>query len=155
ASSIKSYATDVESKQAALKQQNIEEVEKRLADFSGSLKLIEQVLSKQVLFSELFRQVGAIMPNNTVLSSIEISKVEGGIDLTAKARSYDSATQIQVNLEDPRNKLFNKVDIISVSCGNSEDSSYPCTVSLRALFTDKNPFLLINKSEQKKTETTQ
>lgn len=59
------------------------------------------------------------MPENTVLSNIEISKVEGGIDLSAETKDQESATQIQVNLMDPNNKLFDKVDIVSISCGES------------------------------------
>ncbi len=142
---ISSYNKDIDQKRASLKAQKLEETEKRIADFSGSLKLIEQVLAKQVLFSELFKQVGAIMPQGTILSSIEVSKIEGGIDLVANARNYESGTQVQVNLQDPNNKLFQKVDLVSVTCAQENDA-YPCTVSIRALFADKNPFLLINKS---------
>lgn len=145
ARAIRSYNQDIEQKRASLQSQNLEETEKRIADFTGSLKLIEQVLSKQVLFSELFKQIGAIMPEGTVLSSIEINKVEGGIDLVANAKNYDDGTQVQVNLEDPGNKLFEKVDLISVSC-TEIGSEYPCTVTLRALFTKNNPFLFLNKS---------
>jgi hypothetical protein len=145
AASIKSYDKDIEQKRAYLKAQKLEETEKRISDFTGSLKLIEQVLSKQVLFSELFQQIGAIMPKGSVLSSIEISKVEGGIDLIANARNYNTGTQVQVNLQDPDNKLFEKVDLVSVSC-TTTNTTYPCVVNLRALFTSKNPFLFINKS---------
>jgi Tfp pilus assembly protein PilN len=146
-STVKSYNKDVEQKRASLQAQKLEETETRIEDFTGSLKLIEQVLSKQILFSELFQQIGAIMPQGTVLSSMEISKVEGGIDLVAKARNYNDGTQVQVNLEDPENKLFSKVDIIAVSC-NDAGSTYPCTVTLRALFAPNNPFLFINQSKQ-------
>lgn len=145
ASSIKSYNNDIEQKRESLKTQKLEETEKRIEDFTGSLKLIEQVLAKEVLFSELIKQIGAIMPQGTVLSSIEISKVEGGIDLVANARNYETGTQVQVNLQDPDNKLFQKVDLISVSCTKT-GTEYPCTVTVRALFTENNPFLFINKS---------
>lgn len=144
---IKSYSKDVDQKRVALQTQKLEETEKRIEDFTGSLKLIDQVLAKQVLFSELFKQVGAIIPKGAVLSSIEISKVEGGIDLVANASSYETATQVQVNLQDPNNKLFQKVDLVSVNCTGT-DGNYPCTVNLRALFADKNPFLFINQSAE-------
>ena len=83
------------------------------------------------------------MPENTVLSNIEISKVEGGIDLSAETKDQESATQIQVNLMDPNNKLFDKVDIVSISCGES-NPTYPCRATFRALFTKDNPFLFVN-----------
>ncbi len=169
-SSITSYNNEISSKQEDLKSQNLEETQKRIEDLSNNLKLILQVLSKEVLFSKVFKQIGAVMPDGSVLSSVEINKVEGGLDLTARAKNYDTGTQIQVNLSDKSNKLFQKVDIVSVSCttGTSstnsssttttststtsdsttttDSSKYPCTVSLRALFSTDNPFLFINKS---------
>lgn len=141
---IKSYNKEISQKRELLKTQELEDVEQRIKEFSGNIKLIEQVFSKQVLFSELFRQIGSNIPSGAVLSSIEINDIEGGIDLIANAKSYDSATQVQVNLEDPANKLFEKVDIVSVSCNSTGE--YPCVVTLRALFTKDNPFLFINRS---------
>ena len=56
-------------------------------EYFRSLKLIVQVLSKQVLFFSGINQTGGlVMPENTVLSNIEISKVEGGIDLSAETK---------------------------------------------------------------------
>ncbi len=126
-----------------LKNNDLEGTLKTVENISGSLKLIVQVLSKQVLFSELIKQVGSVMPENTVLSNIEISNVEGGIDLSAETKDQESATQIQVNLMDPNNKLFDKVDIVSISCGES-NPTYPCRATFRALFTKDNPFLFVN-----------
>ncbi len=134
----------VTAQRESLKEQKLDETQKRLSDLSNNLKLIIQVLSREVLFSKLLRQVGAVMPQGSVLSSIELSKVEGGIDLSAEAADYNTATQIQVNLQDPSNKLFDKVDIIQVSCAQAKGDPYPCKVTLRALFAKNNPFLFIN-----------
>ena len=90
------------------------------------------------------------MPENSVLSDIEISKVEGGIDLTADARDQNTATQVQVNLADPNNKLFDKVDIVSVNCDSTTNPEYPCKVILRALFTKNNPFSFTNQNNKDK-----
>lgn len=128
-----------------LKDKNLDETLKSIENISGNLKLIVQVLSKQILFSELIKQVGAVMPENTVLSDIEIGKMEGGIDLAATAKDHTTATQVQVNLADPANKLFEKVDIVSITC-DGIDPAYPCKVSLRALFTKDNPFSFAKQS---------
>lgn len=138
------YTAQVEAEQISLKSQKLEETQKQVQDLSNNLKLIIQVLSREVLFSKLLRQVGNVMPPGSVLSSIEISKVEGGIDLSAQAKDYNTASQVQVNLQDPSNKLFDKVDIIQVSCGTAKDGPYPCKVTLRALFSKNNPYLFIN-----------
>lgn len=145
-SSITSYSSQVEDKRTELQTQKINDTKGRIETFSNNMKLILQVLNQQVIFSQLFRQIGAVMPPGTVLATIEINEVEGGIDLAVQASDYDAATQTQVNLEDPANKLFEKVDIISVNCGGG--SEYPCTVNLRALFADKNPFLFLNQSQE-------
>lgn len=149
-SSISDYQAQVEAKQTELQTSDSKETKERIETFSGNIKLILQVLSRQVVFSQLFRQIGAIMPPGTVLSTIDISEVQGGIDLVILARDYDTATQAQVNLEDPSNKLFDEVDIISVSCGGRGE--YPCTVSLRAKFGTENPFLFLNQSKENANE---
>lgn len=130
-----------------LKDNHLEETLKTVSNISSNLKLIVQVLSGQVLFSKLIKQVGAVMPENAVLSDIEISKVEGGIDLTADAKDQNTATQVQVNLAATENKLFEKVDIISINCDENVNKTYPCKVSLRALFTKNNPFTFSSQSK--------
>lgn len=144
ASTTDRYARQVAVGKESLKAQKLEETEKRLQDLSNNLKLIVQVLSREILFSKLIKQVGAVMPQGSVLTSIELSKVEGGIDLSAAAQNYDTASQIQVNLQDPNNKLFDKVDIIQVSCPSKSSDPLPCKVTLRALFAKNNPYLFIN-----------
>lgn len=139
------YAKITEETKQDLKEQDFEETLGKVQNISGNLKLIVQVLSKQVMFSGLIRQIGAVIPPGVVLADIDLGKVDGGIDLTAQAESYEKATQTQVNLSDPNNKLFDKVDIISVNCQEG-DGKYPCTVSLRALFTKNNPYLFINQN---------
>lgn len=90
------------------------------------------------------------MPSGTALTSLSISKVQGGLDLNAKAKDYQSGTQVQVNLSDPKNKIFSKADIVSISCNNgSADASYPCTVTIRALFSKDNTFLFTKNSGSK------
>lgn len=139
------YAKDVEEKRTYLQNQQLGETEQKIQDLSNNLKLILQVLSEEVLFSKLLRQIGAVMPSGSVLSSIEIAELEGGIDLVASTKDYDTGTQVQVNLEDDTNKLFEKVDIVSITCGGS-DPEYPCLVTLRAKFAADNQFLFLNQN---------
>lgn len=142
----KSYNIAAEQTAKALEAQDLTATKTRIQELSNGLKLILQVLSKEVLFSKLLKQAGAVMPEGSVLSTIEISEVEGGIDINAFAKDYQTATQVQLNLADPDNKLFEKVDIIQVTCGGTAEKSgqYPCSVGLRALFADNNPYLFIN-----------
>lgn len=151
--SAKSYAAEAEKTQQMLKAQKLDETNKRVTEISSSMKLMVQVLSRQVLFSDLIRQIGAVIPPGASLTNLTINKLEGGIDLQFKATDYQTSTQIQVNLEDPHNRIFEKADIININCqssdGNSDvaeqiDTKYPCTVNVRALFAKDNPFLFIS-----------
>lgn len=137
------YASLNSETEQELKADNIDETLKEVESVSSNLKLIVEVLSSRVIFSKLISQIGSVMPSGSVLAGIEISEVQGGIDLTAKATDYNTATQVQVNLQDPDNKLFDKVDIVSVECGTTTDI-YPCTAVMRALFTETNPYLFVN-----------
>lgn len=143
--SVNSLSAQAAKTNSQLQEQKLEETQKRVEEISSSLKLVTQVLSREILFSKLITQIGAAMPANTSLSDLKISKVEGGIDLSAIAATYNDATQVQVNLQDKSNKIFDKVDILNVACSSATtDPKYPCTITMRAQFVKDNPFLFIN-----------
>ena len=123
-----------------LEKQQLTQTQNRVTEMSDSIKLGSQVLSKQVLFSKLLSQITTVLPSGSALQSLSIKSAEGGIDLTAVAKDYQSATQVQINLADPKNKVFEKADIVSVTCQDSSATDYPCTVTVRALFAKDNAF---------------
>lgn len=141
-----SYKNQVSSSTSALKAQDLDKTQASVKDISSSLKLAVQVLSKEVLFSQLLKQLGTVTPSNAVLSNLTISQDDKAIDVTAKATDYNSATQLQVNLSDPSNKIFSKADIVSITCasGDGANAKYPCTVVVRALLAQDTQFLFLN-----------
>lgn len=160
--SIKTQQSRTSEARQRLKEQKIDETKAKLDEVSSNTKLILQVLSREILFSKLLRQLGASFPPGTTLQSIQIDKVEGGITLRALAKNVQSATQIQVNLSDPENKIFQKADIESIDCSaaGSEDptqtrSAYPCAVQLRALFSTDNPYVYISDTAKSSGATSQ
>jgi hypothetical protein len=141
---------------ARLAEDNHAGVKKQVTNISNNLKLMVTVLSKQVLFSEMLTQLGAITPSKVILTNLSISQTESAIDITAQAADYNAATQLHANLIDPNNKIFSKADIVSISCASDTtsdkaNSAYPCTVSIRALQAEDNPFLFINDTNKKAT----
>lgn len=144
------YSQQIASSNASLQKQNIVGVQKQVTDISNNLKLVVQVLSREVLFSQLLTRLGTVIPPNTILTNLSITQTTGGIDISAKTTDYQAATQLQVNLADPNNKIFSKADIQNITCrdvsatANTQDSKYPCDVTIRALFATDNPFLFIN-----------
>lgn len=141
-----SYGRQLETSKEQLRQQNLEQVNTQVKDMSNNLTLAVQVLSKQILFSELLKKLGALLPSNTVLSGLSVSQAQGALDITAKAKDYASATQIQVNLSAKDNGLFSKVDIINIACTDSGAGAYPCTVTMRALFASDSQIAVTSKS---------
>lgn len=144
--SVASYTVQIAKTEEQLKVQKLDETQAKVEEISGSLKLVLQVLGQEVLFSKLIKQVGATIPANATLTDLKIGKTDGAIDLTAAASDYNTATQVQVNLQDPANKIFDKADIVNITCAAASTSNpkYPCSVAIRAQFAKNNPFLFIN-----------
>ena len=122
--------------------QNLTSVQKQADEITQNVRLINQVLGREIRFSDLIQDIGKVMPSGTVLSSLTLSKVNGALDLSANARDYNSAAQIAVNLSDPKNNIFEKVDIVNVNC--STIGAYPCSASFKALFSKNVPTRFLN-----------
>lgn len=118
-----------------LANENLTKVQADATALSGDVKVINQVLNREVRFSDLMQTIGKYMPSGTVLSSLTLGSVTGAIDLTANTVDYNSAAQVAVNLSDPSNNLFSKVDIVSITCQHSHPgTSYACAAVYKALF---------------------
>jgi Tfp pilus assembly protein PilN len=144
--STNNVSEQIASTQAAFQKENFSGTQTQVQDISNSFRLVVKVLGQEVLFSELIKQIAAAIPANANLTGLNIGQTTGGIDISAEAMDYNTATQVQVNLADPANKIFSKADIVSITCNNTTATNpqYPCTVNLRALFAVNNPFLFIN-----------
>lgn len=138
--------------QKKLNSENIKSTNSQITNFTTTFRLVSKVLGQEILFSKMITAIGSAMPSGTALSGLSINNTSTGINLTANATSYNSATQIQVNLSDPSKNLFKNVDIVSINnnSGSASNNNYPFVVSLRALFNNTNQFLLINQSGSKK-----
>lgn len=152
---ITAYARQVDGGRGSLAKQDLEATQARIGEIDSSVKLALQVLSKEILFSELIKGIGGVIPTGASLQNLSISDVDGALDLQVIARDYQTATQVQVNLQDPANKVFKKADIISISCADAvnEDGTineYPCQVNIRALFASDSPFLFSSDTAKDK-----
>jgi len=133
-----------------LSQEKLDETRQHTKDITDSIKLSVNVLSKEVLFSKLITQIGKVTPSNTSLTDLNLGKDQTSLEIKAVSSDYTSATQLQVNLADPANKIFSKADIQTISCtSGTTDPRYPCSVTIKALFNQNNPFLFINKNGAK------
>ncbi|MBI2588961.1 hypothetical protein HYW35_02025 [Candidatus Saccharibacteria bacterium] len=134
ANQSRNLTNSLSSTKQQLQAQDLAGVQKQAMTISSNIKIINQVLSREIRFSDLVQQIGTVMPTGTVLASLTLNKVDGAIDLSATGRDYTSAAQIAVNLGDPKNNIFQKVDIISINCSSGSTSAYPCNATFKALF---------------------
>ena len=140
------YTKQIASSQQLFTTEKFSQTQTQVQDISNSFRLVVQVLGQEVLFSQLLKQIAATIPSNANLTGLNINQTQGAIDISAITTDYNTATQVQVNLADPANKIFSKADIVSITCGNVNalNPKYPCTINIRALFATNNPFLFVN-----------
>jgi Tfp pilus assembly protein PilN len=149
--SINAYQTRIATVQSQLASDNLTGTERQITTISNNLKLLVNVLSKEILFSKLLARLGSLTPNNAILTNLSISQNQSAIDITAQTSNYTAATQLQINLADPTNQIFSHADLVSIACATgarATNPTYPCTAILRAQFTANNPFLFINSSRK-------
>lgn len=145
--SIGSNTVKLEESKKALQFQKVDETQKQIGEISANTKLATKVLSREILFSKLLKQLGSALPASTVLKSLQIDKTQGGVQLDAAASDFNAGTQLQLNLQDPKNGVFEKADINNIDCGTpDENTGLPCTVSVRALFSKNNSYVYIAPS---------
>jgi len=129
--------------------ENLTGVQADAKGISSDVKLINQVLGREIRFSDLMTAIGKVMPSGTILSGLTLTNINSAIDVSANALDYTSAAQIAINLSDPTNNLFAHVDIVNISCLHDHPSSpYPCTAIYKALFSKSaaNRFLNVTKA---------
>jgi Tfp pilus assembly protein PilN len=118
-----------------LQDQNLSKVQTDAKEITGDINVIDKVLNQEVQFSGLIQSIGSYMPAGAVLGTLSLSdKVTGSIDLSANTKDYASAAQVAVNLSDPKDELFSKVDILNISCNSAAEKTYKCSATFRALF---------------------
>lgn len=145
----KNYEKRAAAAQQSLKDQKIDETQSQIETMSANIKLTTQVLSREILFSKLLKQLATVTPANTNLQQLQIDKLQGALTITYMAKDINSGTQAQINLQDPNNKIFEKADIENINCDTFTPKVYPCTVQIRALFAKNNPFLYISPTGAK------
>ncbi len=153
--SSRHYEKDIAASQAIFKKEDFAGTQKRAEEISSSFKLVVKVLGQEILFSELIQKIATTIPRGANLTGLTINQGQKAIDVTANAVDYNTAAQVQVNLADTKNGIFSKADILSINCNSKSDngdapSAYPCTVNIRALFSNTDSFLFINKDRKAK-----
>jgi Tfp pilus assembly protein PilN len=144
---IRVLQTSIQSQNDSLNSSNLTQIKSDATKISGNLKVINQVLGQEVHFSKLIQEIGKVMPAGSVLESLTLSnKVSGALDLSAQASTYKAAAQIAVNLSDPANNIFTKVDIVQIGC-SPNPLPYPCTGSYKALFDSKAQSRFLNATQ--------
>lgn len=150
-----SYKDSISRSDQELKKQKESQVIAEVQGISDSLNLVVSVLGQEILFSQLIQEIGSVMPPGTVLEDLSLSnELTGAIQLQAGAISSAAASQVQVNLRDPKNNIFSEADLEGIQCTPPDPEStdppdpYPCTVTIKALFAKGNSFTLLASEDK-------
>lgn len=130
-----------------ISEEKLDDTQKSYKEFSDNLNTVTQILSKQILYSLLLQKIGSVIPPGTTLNSISIASTDNALDLNFNINNSSLAPIIQINLQDERNKLFEKADIIQVTCQQTDEK---CTAQLKAQYKKDAVFLFINTIGDKK-----
>jgi hypothetical protein len=124
--------------------EKLDEVQKTYEEFASNLNTVTQILSKQILYSSLLQKIGSVIPPGATLNSVSLASTDNALDMNFSIIDSALAPIIQVNLQDEKNNLFEKADIIQVSCQQDSLSSEKCTAQLKAQYKKDAVFLFIN-----------
>lgn len=133
-----------------IQDQKLTEPQKELQTLSDNFKTVVKLLSSQVLFSKLLPKIATILPPNTSLGAISLTdQTSTGVDIVIKADSREDANQAFANINNPKNGLFDKADLVSITCSDSDESSstaneQKCTANIRATFSPSSKIIFLN-----------
>lgn len=145
---MRSHEVSIESSKKSLNEQGEQNILKQASDISGRLTLVENVLSKEVVFSKLLPHIGSLIPDGAMLNSLVLSRdTQNAIDLSISAKDFETASQTLTNIRSSDSLLFEEADANSVTCNDTENKGYPCIASIRATIVADNPFLLLNEEQ--------
>lgn len=136
--------------QDRISDQNLQSTQASIQNLSNNFKTVTQLLSKQLLFSKLFVKIGSIIPSGAILSGITLSNTDAALDINIASTTQNTATQAFVNINDPANGLFDKADLVSVSCTQSNPSNsttlgkYPCVTLIKVVMKTNSSFYFLN-----------
>lgn len=154
--STKKLETTLQQSQERIATQNLEKNQKDLETLNNNFKITSQLLGKQILFSDLFVQLGATIPKDSVVSQIGLTdKIAGGegVIINIRAASNSAANQAFINISDPKNNLFDDADLLEITKVQSESSAqggnfldrYPYSANIQAKFKANSNFIMLNK----------
>lgn len=148
--SLKSVENDKNTIRNKLNSENLIEIQKSYNDYLNNLNTVTQILSKQILYSSLLQKIGSVIPPGATLNSINLSSTDNALELNFNISSSNLAPIIQVNLQDEKNELFEKADIIQVNCQQGQSNTDSCTTQLKAKYKKDAVFIFINTIGDKK-----
>lgn len=136
--------------EARITDQKLEQSQKDLEALAANFKTASSLLGKQVLFSKLFPKLGEIIPSGAVVKQISIGNSDTSVEFEIRSLNKTIANQSFINVSDKANGLFEKADLLEISCAtttaNQSESNdgFNCSTRIKALYRSDSPFLLLN-----------
>jgi len=131
--------------------QNLEATQQEIQTLSNNFTTITKLLQQQLLFSKMFIKIGSIIPDGAILRGITLTTTgSSAIDINIVSTTREAATQAFVNVSDSTNGLFEKADLLSVTCNavtstsSDVNAKYPCTMMVKVIIKTDSSFYFLN-----------
>lgn len=118
--------------------EDFEATNNAIKDFQNNLSVAKKILDNQINYSGVLLKVGAIIPEETVLTSLSLDQSVAGKEVSIKgsAVSYEKAIELRNSLEN--SPLFTSVRFSSISRNKPTETSdadnYPYKITFNVIF---------------------
>jgi Tfp pilus assembly protein PilN len=106
------------------------EIEKQSNEFKANLAIAKQILSKEVVYTDVVLQIAALMPPGVILDNLKLDAKTFGTKTTLAAHSKTIADAIALKESFQKSPLFSDVNFQIISTPETGSGSYPVGISL-------------------------
>ena len=144
--------SELSSAQAEISSSANLEITKDTKDIGNTIKLINDLDKKELSFSKLLRNIGAVMPNGTTLNMLQLSQIQDTqtLPLTVNIKSESLISSlIKEFTQNPQSPFKDAFPNGSTCSEDTANDKYPCSVIINA--TLKDGLITPKKAETKPT----
>lgn len=138
------------------KMKELEASQEEAQQLSTTINTIAALLSRDLTFSAMLKDIGTLMPSGAVLSGLELSGTDTKAPLIVSARIENEQVAAVLRNNLANSELFDKAEIVSITKVGTENDSSSSSSSQNSQVDDKYKYTtLINAYFSTKSEAKQ
>jgi Tfp pilus assembly protein PilN len=134
----------VDISQQRIKDQKLEEFQKKAEVFSNDLNTAVSLLKNQLLFSKVIKTIGSVLPPGVSLSTLNYSANEETISLNIQSNDRKLITTAFENISNSQKitgNFFTKADLVKIECNSATNE---CIGSIVVLLNKSSDYYFLN-----------